>query len=120
MLISFYVHLLPGHAAALPRVRTTTVWPMNTTDQRALWNPGQTQRNATALTSSALPTQTEQARTSDRHGNAEHVGYGGGTGGSCPSTQIGAITDIVGSVSDIGGTNGLVTSIADADNRVGA
>jgi hypothetical protein len=114
------VHLLPGQAAALSRARTTTVWQMNTTDQRALWRPGQTQRNATALTSSAPPTQTEQARTSDRHGNAEHVRYGGGTGGSCPSTQIGAITDTIGSVGDIGGTNGLVTSGTNVDNRVGA
>jgi hypothetical protein len=86
MLISFYVHLLPGHAAALSSVRTTTVWHMNTTDQRALWNQGQTQRNAIALTSSAPPTQTEQVRTADRHGNAEHVAYRGRTGGSCPST----------------------------------
>jgi hypothetical protein len=45
MLLSFYVHLLPAHAAALAGVRTTTVWQMNTTDPRALWNANQTQRN---------------------------------------------------------------------------
>jgi hypothetical protein len=93
---------------------------MNTTDQRALWNQGQTQRNAIALTSSAAPTQTEQARPSDRHGTAAHVAYCGRTGGSWPSTQIGAITDTSGRVTDIGRTNGLGTSCADADNRVGA
>jgi hypothetical protein len=36
---------------------------MNTTDQRALWNANQTQRNAAALTSSTPPTQTVQVLT---------------------------------------------------------
>ena len=93
---------------------------MNTTDQRALWNPRQTQRNAIALTSSAPPTQTEQVRTSDRHGNAEHFGYCGRTGCRCPSTQIGTITDTVGKVTNLGCTNDRVTSCTNVDNRVGA
>jgi hypothetical protein len=64
--------------------------------------------------------RTEQARTSDRHGNAEHFGNGSRTGCRCPSTQIGALTDTVGRVPNLDCTNGLLTSCTDADNRVGA
>jgi hypothetical protein len=63
MLISFYVHLLPVHDTAPASARTTTIWQMNTTDQRALWNANQTQRNATALASSIAPTQTQRVLT---------------------------------------------------------
>jgi len=56
---------LPSRASSYSHPqRTTTVWQLNTTDQRALRGPaGQTQRNATALTSSTPPTQAAQVLT---------------------------------------------------------
>lgn len=53
----------------------------------------------------------------DRHGNTEHFGYGGGTGGSCGATMIGVITDTVGRATTMDCSGSLITSISDADNR---
>ena len=55
---------------------------------------------------------------SDRHGNTERYLYNGGAGGSCPTTQIGAIVDTVGRTTTFScNGGGLVTGIADPDNR---
>jgi len=55
---------------------------------------------------------------SDRHGNTERYLYNGGAGGSCPTTQIGAIVDTVGRTTTFSCNGaGLVTGIADPDNR---
>jgi len=55
---------------------------------------------------------------SERHGNTERYLYNGGAGGSCPTTQIGAIRDTVGRTTTFNcNGSGIVTGIADPDNR---
>jgi len=56
---------------------------------------------------------------SDRHGNTERFLYNnGGVNGSCPATSIGAIVDTVGRTTTFScNSGGLVTGIADPDNR---
>jgi len=55
--------------------------------------------------------------SSDRHGNTERFVYGGGTGGSCASNQIGSIIDTVGRTTTFSCSGSNITAITDADQR---
>jgi len=59
----------------------------------------------------------QYSNSSDRHGNTERFVYGGGTGGSCASNQIGSIIDTVGRTTTLGCSGSNITSVTDADNR---
>ncbi len=59
----------------------------------------------------------QYSSSSDRHGNTERFVYGGGTGGSCASNQIGSIIDTVGRTTTLGCSGSNITSVTDADNR---